>query len=55
MDEPGRSIEATYEKTRLHDSVRWLWLAAPLQTNVREESQNTKDFKKKGVGNGPYN
>ena len=55
LDEAGRSIEATYEKTRLHDSVRWWWLAAPLQANVRLESQRTKDFKKGGGSNGPHN
>jgi len=53
LDEAGHSTEATYEKTRLHDSVRWWWLASPLQTNVRLESQKTKDFKKEGGGKWP--
>jgi hypothetical protein len=35
LDGAGRSTEATYGKIRLHDSVRWLWLASPLHTNVR--------------------
>jgi len=55
LDEAGRSTEATYGKIRLHDSVRWLWLASPLQTSVRLESQKTRDFKKEGGGNGPHN
>jgi hypothetical protein len=52
LDEDGRSTEASYGKTRSHASVRWWWLASPLQTNVRLESQKTKDFKKEG-GNWP--
>jgi hypothetical protein len=55
LDEAGRSTEATYGKTRLHNSVRWWWLASPLQTNVRLESQKTKEFEKEGSGNGPHN
>jgi len=49
LDAAGRSTEATYGKTRMHDSVRWRWLASPRQTNVRLESQKTKDFKKEGA------
>jgi hypothetical protein len=55
MDEAGRSTEGTYGETPLHDSVRCWWLASPLQTNVRLESQKTKNFKKGGGGNGPHN
>jgi hypothetical protein len=55
LDEAGRSTEATYGKIRLHDSVRWWWLASPLQINVRLESQKTKDFKNEEGGNGPHN
>ena len=47
--------EATYGKIRLHDSVRWWWLASRLETNMRLESQKTRDFKKEGGGNGPHN
>jgi len=55
LGEAGRSTEATYGRTHLYDSVRRWWLASPLQTNVRLESQKTKDFKKEGGGNGPHN
>jgi len=55
LDEAERSTEATYGKARLHDSVRWWWLASPLQANVRLESQKTKDFKMEGDCNGAHN
>ena len=44
LDETGRSIEATYGKTRLHDSVRWRWVASPVQTNVRLGKPKDKGF-----------
>ena len=47
--------EATERKIRLHDSVRGWGLASPKQTNMRLESQKTRDFKNEGGGNGPHN
>ena len=55
LDEAGCSIEATYGKTRLHDSVvggGWVLRSKPM---CDWESQKTKDFKKEGGGNGPHN
>jgi len=52
-------ITNTHGKTVPHDGgevfAEHRWLASPLQTNVRLESQKTKDFKKEGAGNGPHN
>jgi hypothetical protein len=54
LDEAGRMTEATDRKIRLHDSVRGWGLASPKQTNMRLESQKTRDFKNEGGGNGPH-